>query len=62
MKEFKPGDIVRLKSGGRDMTVGYQHGDSVTCYYDCGHGIDVHEIPVCALSLVGARGEWPDLA
>jgi uncharacterized protein YodC (DUF2158 family) len=33
-EQFKPGDVVRLKSGGRPMTVSKCEGDDVTCVWE----------------------------
>lgn len=32
-RQIKSGDIVRLKSGGLTMTVGYTDKDTTVCYY-----------------------------
>lgn len=38
MSQFKPGDVVQLKSGGPKMTVHHIHGDGdVTCDWFIGH-------------------------
>lgn len=39
-KTFKPGDVVRLKSGGPNMTVSFEEDDSVACQWFSGAKLD----------------------
>ena len=51
--EFKPGDVVELKSGGVSLTVGrvdFTYADVAECYYSAPSGICVAVVPVEALT------------
>lgn len=48
--EFKPGDVVRLKSGGPKMTVEFVRGNEVNCIW-FGSEKDVHRITVALEAL-----------
>ena len=52
---IKPGDVVKLKSGGPDMTVGDITGDVAICLHQAGwcegdtavHAYTVHLVALC---------------
>jgi len=48
--EIKPGDVVKLKSGGSPMTVAKVNGDSVDVYWHMDGGqMGLCSVPVAAL-------------
>jgi uncharacterized protein YodC (DUF2158 family) len=51
MEGFKIGDVVRLKSGGPNMTVTSQenNGDLVCKWLDSGGKLSMHSFPAAAL-------------
>ncbi|WP_298426825.1 DUF2158 domain-containing protein [Rhodoblastus sp.] len=52
--DFKPGEVVQLKSGGRGMTVVRQTKDQVelTWYADSDDAIRTATVPAACLSLI----------
>ena len=62
-KKFKIGDVVRLKSGGADMTVvsepnaTFGEALKVRCSWHAGKKHESHEYPVDALELVPPKAE-----
>ena len=48
--EFKPGDVVTLKSGGVSLTVGRVTDHIAECFYSAPSGICVAVVPVAALT------------
>ncbi|MCI4677621.1 DUF2158 domain-containing protein [Rhodoblastus acidophilus] len=52
--DFKPGEVVQLKSGGRSMTVVRQTKDQVelTWYADSDDAIRTAIVPAACLSLI----------
>lgn len=50
--DLKPGDLVKLKSGGPTMTYGSKEYASAWCYWFAGTAEKVAKIPLAALKLV----------
>lgn len=46
---FDPGAVVQLRSGGRNMVVQYQNGDSVRLWWEGAGIVDTTELPVVLL-------------
>jgi uncharacterized protein YodC (DUF2158 family) len=57
LKKFKPGDIVRLKSGGPDMTVTEPHHNEEEwiCKWFGGKKLEVGHFPEATLEAVDGK-------
>ena len=52
LNEVQPGDVVRLKSGGRMMTAGSESGGVFRCYWFDNNEMRKSDIPRAALEQV----------
>jgi uncharacterized protein YodC (DUF2158 family) len=51
--DFKAGDVVRLQSGGSQMTVQNVDGDRISCiWWENGDGIQRHTFPAICLEKI----------
>ena len=60
MTEFKPGDVVSLKSGGMPMTISYLYNGKFGCQWHNKEGMPCKDdyLPEMLMAFAGTPGGW----